>query len=236
MGALNRRPQVATILPIQPLIVTPPPANILFDLDGTLTDSRPGILNTIAHALRMLNLAPPPQADLSWCVGPPLHEIFSRLLPSPDASIVERAVQIYRERYHREGYLENAVYAGVPGMLSSLRPISRLVLVTAKHQDSAERILEHFELRPHFDAVFGSQVSGQLADKKQLVRHVLETLQLEAAGTVMVGDRIHDIEGGRHNRVATVGASWGYGATGELAGADHICSTPMEVVELLAPR
>ena len=210
------------------------PSNVLFDLDGTLTDSRPGILNTIAHVLRTLDLEPPPQADLLWCVGPPLHEIFSRLLPTADSSMVQRAVDLYRERYQRMGHLENALYAGVPEMLSSLSPVSRLVLVTSKHQDSAERILDHFELNPHFDAVFGSEASGRLADKRELVRHVLERLQLDVAETVMVGDRVHDIDGARHNRVMTVGAAWGYGSSEELADADHVCATPLEVATLLS--
>ena len=212
------------------------PDNILFDLDGTLTDSRPGILNTIEHALRALNVEPPPQTDLLWCVGPPLREIFSRLLPGADPPTVQRAVDIYRERYQRMGHHENALYAGVPEMLSTLRVASRLVLVTAKHQDSAERILEHFELRSHFESVFGSEASGRLADKRELVRHVLETLQLNAACTVMVGDRVHDIDGGRHNGIVTIGAAWGYGTREELADADYICATPIDVTALLEFR
>ena len=211
------------------------PANILFDLDGTLTDSRPGILNTIAHALRALEIEPPPQRDLLWCVGPPLHEIFSRLLSTADSSTVQRAVDIYRERYQRRGHIENALYAGVPEMLLSLRRVGRIVLVTSKHQDSAERILEHFELRPYFASVFGSEASGRLADKKELVRHVLETLHLDPAETVMVGDRVHDMDGARHNGVVTVGAAWGYGTIDELADANYICATPMDVAALLAP-
>ena len=208
--------------------------NILFDLDGTLTDSRPGILNTIQHALRALDIEPPPQPDLLWCVGPPLHEIFSRLLSPADTSAVQRAVNLYRERYHREGHLENSLYAGVPEMLSALKSAGRLFVVTSKHQDSAERILDHFELRSHFDSVFGSEASGRLADKRELVRHVLDTLHLDAANAVMVGDRIHDIVGGRHNGIGTIGAAWGYGTSAELADADHVCATPMDVAALFS--
>ncbi len=208
------------------------PLNILFDLDGTLTDSRPGILKTIVHALRSQGVEPPLEDELLWCVGPPLRQIFERLLPDGDAAAIETAVTAYVERYRLSGHRENRVYDGVPEMLSVLGAKSRLVLVTAKHQDSAERILELFELRPHFSGVFGSEPSGRLADKRELIGHALETMKLDPAQTVIVGDRIHDIEGGRHNGIVTVGAAWGYGSGAELAGAHHICRSPLEVTSL----
>jgi phosphoglycolate phosphatase len=207
-------------------------ANVLFDLDGTLTDSRPGILNTIQHALRSISVEPPCADELLWCVGPPLREVFERLLPSGDMAMIERAVTAYVERYDSIGHRENRVYAGVPAMLTTLRANRRLVLVTAKRQQIAERILELFQLRPHFEAVFGSERSGRFADKRDLVHHVVETLGLDRSETVIVGDRIHDIEAGRHNGLFTAGAAWGYGTAQELAGADQICESPLHVVPL----
>jgi phosphoglycolate phosphatase len=212
----------------------PRAANILFDLDGTLTDSRPGIIGSIQHALRSLGVQSPPAPELLWCVGPPLREIFGRLLPDPESRDIERAVVAYVERYRAVGLRENRLYEGIPDMLSALGVKSRLVLVTAKHQDSAERILELFELRPHFSGVFGSEPSGFLADKRDLIRHTMETLGLDSSETVIVGDRIHDIEGGRHNGIVTVGATWGYGTSGELADAHHLCHSPQEVAALLS--
>ena len=209
-------------------------SNILLDLDGTLTDSRPGIVGTIQHALRSLGVEPPPESELLWCVGPPLREIFGRLLPDCDLAMVDRAVTAYVDRYRAHGHLENRVYEGIPEMLSALGANSKLLLVTAKHQDSAERIVEVFSLRQHFSAVFGSNPSGHLADKRALVRHALETLGLNPLETAIVGDRIHDIEGGRHNRIVTVGAAWGYGTDDELADADYVCATPQEVAALLS--
>lgn len=214
--------------------MSPSATNILFDLDGTLTDSRLGILNCIRHALRSLEVEPPSQEELLWCVGPPLREIFTRLLPDGDSRLIERAVSEYVARYRIVGHRENSVYPGVPEMLSVLATAKRLVLVTAKHQDSAERILDLFALRPHFAAVFGSHPSGHLADKRELICHVMNELDLNPSDTVMVGDRIHDIEGGRHNCLVTVGVSWGYGDSDELAGAHHICDTPQELAELLS--
>jgi len=211
----------------------PKAANILFDLDGTLTDSRPGILNTIRHALRMLDVEPPRDDELLWCVGPPLHESFARLLPGGETATIERAVSAYVERYDSIGYRENRVYAGVPAMLTTLGANRRLVLVTAKRQQIAESILELFELRPYFEGVFGIERSGRFADKRQLVHYVVETLGLDRSETVIVGDRIHDIEAGRHNGLFTIGAAWGYGTAQELAGADQICESPLHVVPLL---
>jgi len=209
-------------------------ANILFDLDGTLTDSRPGIVKTIQHALRSVGVEPPPESDLLWCVGPPLREIFARLLPRGETLLVERVVAAYVERYRIAGYRENRIYPEVPEMLAALGARKRLVLVTAKHTDSAERILTLFNLRGHFSAVFGSEPSGRLADKKDLVRHLLDELALERSETIIVGDRVHDIEGGRHNGIRAIGAAWGYGSDEELAGAGHICRSPSEVLTLLS--
>ena len=208
-------------------------ANILFDLDGTLTDSRPGILNTIRHALRLLDVEPPCDDELLWCVGPPLHETFARLLPGGETATIERAVSAYVERYDSIGYRENRVYSGVPAMLTAIGANRRLVLVTAKRQQIAESILELFQLRPYFEGVFGIESSLRFADKRQLVRYVVETLGLDRSETVIVGDRIHDIEAGRHNGIFTVGAAWGYGTAQELTGADHICETPLHVAQLL---
>jgi phosphoglycolate phosphatase len=208
-------------------------ANILFDLDGTLTDSRPGILNTIRHTLRLLDVEPPRDDELLWCVGPPLREVFARLLPSGETATIERAVNAYVDRYDSIGHRENRVYAGVPAMLTILGANRRLVLVTAKRQQIAESILELFQLRPYFEGVFGSELSGRFGDKRELVHYVVETLGLDRSETVIVGDRIHDIEAGRHNCLFTIGAAWGYGTAQELGGAHHICELPLHLVSLL---
>jgi phosphoglycolate phosphatase len=181
----------------------------------------------------MLDVEPPRDDELLWCVGPPLHESFARLLPGGETATIERAVSAYVERYDSIGYRENRVYAGVPAMLTTLGANRRLVLVTAKRQQIAESILELFELRPYFEGVFGIERSGRFADKRQLVHYVVETLGLDRSETVIVGDRIHDIEAGRHNGLFTIGAAWGYGTAQELAGADQICESPLHVVPLL---
>ena len=206
--------------------------NVLFDLDGTLTDSRPGIVRTIQHALRSLSLEPPREEDLLWCVGPPLQDVFARLLPNGDAAMIEQAVSAYVEQYDLVGHRENRVYDGVPAMLASLGVNRQLVLVTAKRQRVAESILKLFELSRHFKGVFGIERSGRFADKRELVHHVIETLGIEPSETVIVGDRIHDVDAGLYNGIFTIGASWGYGTSQELSGAHHVCETPLQVVSL----
>ena len=207
--------------------------NVMFDLDGTLTDSRFGILRTIRHALGLVGLAPPYDEDLLWCVGPPLEDVFARLLPNGDPAIIERAVSAYVERYDLIGYRENRVYDGVPAMLERLGVNRQLIIMTAKRQQIAEKILEFFDLRSYFKAVFGSERSGRFGDKSELVHHVIETLGIERSESVIVGDRIHDIDAGRNNGLLTVGASWGYGTPQELSGAHHLCHRPLQLVSLL---
>jgi phosphoglycolate phosphatase len=208
--------------------------NILFDLDGTLTDSRPGIVRAIQHALESVGIEAPAADYLLWCVGPPLHEVFGRLLANREIDLIERAVAAYVERYDVVGYRENRVYAGVPEMLFSVGPNRRLVIVTAKREAIAENILDLFQLRSHFTRVFGTERSGRLADKRDLVHHVIGTLALERSETVIVGDRVHDIEAGRHNGIFTVGAAWGYGTPEEFAAADYVGESPLHVARLFA--
>jgi phosphoglycolate phosphatase len=206
--------------------------NVMFDLDGTLTDSRPGILRTIRHALRLVGLEPPYEEDLLWCVGPPLQDVFARLLPNGDPAIIEQAVSAYVERYDLVGHRENRIYDGVPAMLERLGVSRQLSVVTAKRQQIAENILEFLDLRSNFKVVFGSERSGRFGDKSELVHHVIETLGIKRSETVIVGDRIHDIDAGRNNGLLTVGASWGYGTPQELSGAHHLCQTPLQLVSL----
>jgi phosphoglycolate phosphatase len=167
--------------------------------------------------------------DLLWCVGPSLRDVFQRLLPMGDLDLIERAVTAYVERYDSLGHRENSVYAGVPEMLTSVGLSRALVLVTAKRQSIAESIIELFELRPHFRGVYGSELSGRFADKRELVRHVIESLRLKRSETVIIGDRVHDIEAGRQNGIFAVGAAWGYGTAEEFLAADYICESPADV-------
>lgn len=205
---------------------------LLFDLDGTLTDSGPGITRSIQHALVGLGRPAPSPSELSWCLGPPLQTSFPDLLGSSDPDLIAQAIALYRERYVAIGMFENAVYPGVRDALEQLSEEGhRLVVATSKPRVNARRILEHFDLLHLFGAVYGSELSGAHADKTSLIRHVLE-VEGRDGDACMVGDRRHDVEGARANELTAVGVLWGYGSRAELeeAGADPIVGSVPELV------
>jgi phosphoglycolate phosphatase len=210
-------------------------ANILFDLDGTLTDPGPGIIGSIVHALERMGATVPDDAGLRACIGPPLRSTFARLLGSDDPVAIERAVALYRERFAPIGIFENRVYDGVPAMLAALLDRGdRLFIATSKPQPFAEQVIAHFALEG-FERIYGSALDGSLDDKALIVRMILEREGLDADSTFMVGDRSHDIVAARANGVAGVGVLYGYGTREELAGAGaaHIVATPREIPDVL---
>ncbi len=202
---------------------------VLFDLDGTLTDPRPGIVRSILYALDGMGHRGPGESDLDWCIGPPLAPSFAQILGTEEPGTIRRAIGLYRERFSTIGLYENAVYVGVPECLARLRDEGIALLVaTSKPVVFARRILDHFELSPFFDGVYGSELDGRLSDKGELIAHVLESEGLSSQRTIMVGDREHDVIGARRNGVPCVGASYGYGGEEELdeAGAAALCDRP----------
>ena len=211
--------------------------NLLFDLDGTLTDSRPGIVACIRHALERAGVASPDDQALRRWVGPPLAHSFAQLFGTPqDAACVAQAITCYRERFTAIGMYENSVYDQVHATLALLQQRgARLYLATSKPRVHAERILEHFGLASHFTAVFGSELDGRLSDKAELIAHVLQSAALDARDSIMIGDREHDMLGAIRNDVYPVGVLWGYGTAEELlhAGARRTLAAPAEVPALL---
>lgn len=200
---------------------------VFFDLDGTLTDSQPGIVASIRHALERLGHDAPSDTELATYIGPPLRRTFAKLLGSDDPELHERAVALYRERFGTVGLFENAVYDGVPEMLAALAlPDRALFVATSKPTVYASRIIDHFNLRDHFRCVYGSELDGHNDVKAALLAHALDAEGIAAERAIMVGDRAADIIGAKANGMAAIGALWGYGTERELldAGADHICA------------
>lgn len=203
---------------------------LIFDLDGTLTDSREGITRCIAHALRNLEAPVPETAELERWIGVPLHDAFAEALGSRERAA--EAVACFRERYSTVGLFENAVYPGIVDALRALQERSATMFVaTNKPQEYAERILDHFELTPFFRRVYGAGLRGE--DKAVLVAELLEREAVRPGEAFMIGDRKHDVLAARANGVATIGVAWGFGSLDELrdAGADTIC---MSVADLAA--
>ena len=211
--------------------------NILFDLDGTLTDPIEGMTRCFHYALERMSAPLPTQAELQLHIGPPLRSTFSLIMKTSDEAIIERAVSLYRERFSEVGIFENEVFDGVPEMLSSLRASAkRLFVATSKVQVYTERILNHFNLSGFFDGVYGSEMSGKFDNKADLIRHILARESLTPDETLMVGDRKYDITGAKENCCFAAGVTYGYGSAEELseAGADCLCHRPGDVVALFS--
>lgn len=195
-------------------------SNILFDLDGTLTDPKEGITRCIQFALDQLGATSPEVDQLDWCIGPPLRGTFSKLLNTQDGSLLDQALFNYRKRFSESGMFENVIY---PKVIPSLRRIkaagTRVFLATSKPKVFAKQILDHFNLTQFFDAVYGSELNGHLSDKGELVAHIIDTENLDPKVTLIVGDRSHDIVGGKKNGIITVAVSYGYGTWEELTSS-----------------
>jgi len=194
--------------------------NILFDLDGTLTDPRKGITRCIQYALKRSGMAVPPSEQLIWCIGPPLKNAFSNLMDTRDDIILERAVRYYRERFAEKGIFENSLYTGVVTSLGKLRSVGyRLYLSTSKPKVFATQILDHFNLTPFFHTVYGSELEGRWSEKGELIAYIIDQENLHREATLMVGDRIHDIDGGKENGVMTAAVSYGFGTRDEIVAS-----------------
>jgi phosphoglycolate phosphatase len=204
---------------------------IFFDLDGTLTDPKPGITRSIQYALQKLNHpAIPTEDELTWCIGPPLRASFVKILGAEDQA--DRAVSLYRERFSDIGLFENRVYDGIAEVLTTLSQSGqRLFVATSKPHVFATRIVEHFGLRHHFEHVFGSELDGTRVDKSDLLGYALKTVAVEPKKTLMIGDRSHDMVGAKNNGMQAIGVLYGYGSKDELlgAGASQICATPQAI-------
>jgi phosphoglycolate phosphatase len=208
---------------------------VLLDLDGTLSDSRPGIVACFRHTLRSLGHDPSVAGDLTWAVGPPIAVSLARLLAPFGDDRVDEALTIYRTEYSATGLYDCSVYPGVTAMLDSLRERNAVMCIaTSKRRDFAERVIDYLGLRSYVRGIYGAEPGGGLDRKQDLLKHILSVEHLTAPECVMLGDRLHDIEAAKTNAMRSIGALWGYGGRAELeeAGANAIADTPADVVGL----
>lgn len=198
---------------------------ILFDLDGTIIDPKTGIVNSYSRALKELGHADKITQNMNWIIGPPLRKSFAKILPE---ELIEEAVALYRHIHAQGGLLDVDLYSGIIDAIKSLKQSGfSLFLCTAKNQPFAQRTIEHFELLPYFDGVYGSHEDGTFDDKAELIAHIIAEHSLERGQTIMLGDREHDIIAAVKNGVRGYGALWGYGSEAELieAGASKLFAT-----------
>ena len=209
---------------------------ILFDLDGTLTDSAPGILNSVRYACRKLGLPIPGEETLRRFLGPPLIDSFRQLVGLSDAE-ADRAVSAFREYFPTKGIFENEVYPGIPALLADMKAAGKTVLIaTSKPEEFAKRIMEHFNLAQYCDFICGATLDETRTDKAEVIAYALETAGItDKSRVVMVGDREHDVLGAKKNGLPCVGAVYGYGSAEELtaAGAAALADTVDELHKLL---
>jgi phosphoglycolate phosphatase len=207
--------------------------NLLFDLDGTLTDPFWNITRCIAHALTALGRSSPPPDSLRWCIGPPLKQSLSMLLGSDNDPLVQEALRKYRERFGATGIFENEVYGGIPETLDALRGFGhKLYVATSKPTVYAEQIINHFGLGKYFERVFGSELDGTRSDKSELISYITYKESILPWDAIVIGDREHDMIGAGKNGVFGLGVLWGYGTEEELkaAGAYACIETPQDLV------
>jgi phosphoglycolate phosphatase len=213
--------------------------NLLFDLDGTLTDPFPGITRCIAYALERIGAPVPPADQLCRCIGPPLKHSLARLLATDDETRVEKALGLYRERFGTLGLFENDVYDGIPEALGALNEEGHTLFVaTSKPAVYARRIVDHFGLQRYFQNTYGSELDGTRADKTSLIAHILHNESIDGAATVMIGDRAYDMLGAKANGISRLGVLWGYGLQEELetAGAQAVVAAPPELIPAVDGR
>lgn len=210
----------------------------IFDLDGTITDSGPGIISSIRYALKKQGIEEPSEEVLRSFIGPPLREQFCSVF----GLTVEEGnemVSLYREYYEDRGIFENRVYEGVPEMLESLKEANlRILMATSKPEIYAKRIAEHFGFDRYFDFIGGACMDGTRTDKYEVIRYVLDRCSIseeERKRAVMIGDRSHDVIGAKKAGLNSIGVLYGYGSKEELeqAGAETTAASPSDITGIL---
>jgi phosphoglycolate phosphatase-like HAD superfamily hydrolase len=185
------------------------PQLVIFDLDGTLTDSAEGIVTSFLHALSHVGAAAPEGDLAAQIVGPPMDDTF-RAMGLGD--YVDDAVAAFRADYGIRGWAINTLFDGIAALLADLRAAGvRLAVATSKLEPTARRILAHFDLEQHFEVIAGASPDGSRKTKVEVLAHALERLQPLPERVLMVGDRSHDVEGAAEHGIDTVVVGWGYG-------------------------
>jgi phosphoglycolate phosphatase len=216
-----------------------PFTSILFDLDGTIIDSAPGITATLAYTFETMGLPVPSAAELLAYVGPPILDSF-RDRAGMSLGEAAEALDIYRPRYLERGALNSTVFPGVPEVLRAVRAAGiPLSLATSKPETPATLMLSHFGLLECFDIITGASDDEVRSSKQDVVAEALARLaaiDADLTRTVLVGDREHDVEGAAANDVPTIFVGWGYGTAAEAEGSLAIAHTPLDLQRLLLAR
>ncbi|WP_286143629.1 HAD hydrolase-like protein [Mycobacterium sp. 1274756.6] len=206
------------------------PHLVIFDLDGTLTDSAAGVVSSFRHALDHVGAAVPAGDLAGALVGPPMHHTLTAM---GLGARTDAAIAAYRADYSRRGWAINRVFDGIEPLLADLRAVGvRLALATSKAEPTARRVLEHFELDHYFEVVAGASPDGSRAVKADVVAHALAQLAPLPDRIVMVGDRRHDVDGAAAHGIDTVVVEWGYGQSDVFGDSPFVATRVATVAEL----
>lgn len=207
---------------------------VLFDLDGTLTDSAEGVIRSVQYMQEKMDMPKWADKDLRFIVGPPLLTSF-QVEMGMDTATSEQALVHFRDRYASVGLFENKVYAGVEDMLKDLRKKGkRMAVATSKKEESAVEILAHFGISEYFEVIGGDNREIGRDTKAKVIDYVLEKMQADKSDVVMVGDRKFDVEGAHAIGIPAIAVEYGYGDREEFifCGADYIAATPQAVAQM----
>lgn len=208
---------------------------ILFDLDGTITDSGKGIIHCAQETFAHFGLAVPSKEELRVIVGPPLRQSFLRFGIRPEDT--EEAVEVYRQHYVDHGQYENFPYPGMEGLLQRLKSEGyQLYVATSKPEAMSIQILTYFGLAQYFDVICGSTADQSRDTKAKVIAHLLTQISPLPGNIVMVGDTVYDVEGANALQIPCIGVSWGYGALDDMMaeGAIGIAHSMDELYQLIS--
>lgn len=209
--------------------------NLMFDLDGTLTDSKPGLVNAVDYSVRKMGMEPLPRAVVDKFLGPPLFGSFEKHC-GMDMASARTAVAYFREYYGDKGIFENEPYAGIRELLGLLKASGkRLYVATSKPTVTALQVCARFDIEGYFEEILGSELDGSIIEKADIIGILISRHRLNRGRTLMIGDRENDIAGGRENNLATVAVGYGYGCEEELSrsGATYYAKTISDLGDLL---
>ena len=205
---------------------------VLFDLDGTLTDSREGILKSIQYALSCYGIEEGIE-NLGMFLGPPAHLAFQEFYGFSEEKAFE-ITNVFRKRYSEKGIYENHIYDGIKELLEKFHSDGiKLCVATSKPQIYTDKILENFDIRKYFDIVVGSDLDGKLCNKSDIIAKVIELGGYDKSECFMVGDRKYDIIGAKENGIKSVAVLYGYGNMEEFisSSADFIVEKVEDIYE-----
>lgn len=212
--------------------------NILFDLDGTITDSSPGIINSYLHSLNKIGLAEDDIDKLKSYIGSPLRAYYTERhnLSTADSDI---AVKHFREHYAQTGIFENAVYPGMAELIDKLQENGfRLYIATSKPLEFAITVLNHFKIKEYFNSIHGSDMSADNKPKDRLIADAILMNGLSEDESIMIGDRYHDVNGAKTNGIASIAVTYGYGSINELSELqpEYIAASADEIEKIFFPK